>query len=105
MEKWSTCGIITSHLLRIKSLIFRHDNAVLILVIGCLFSIYLLGVFWVVECFNKKWLHNHQLEFYSKEEDIKDVRFPWLVRPSMIGSSVCTVSVVFPSIARMGQAH
>jgi hypothetical protein len=34
MEKMSTCGIITSYLLRIKSLIFAHDDAVLILVLG-----------------------------------------------------------------------
>jgi hypothetical protein len=29
----------------------------------------LLRVFWEVECFNQKWLHHHQLESYSKEEE------------------------------------
>jgi hypothetical protein len=28
-----------------------------------------LGVFWVVECFNEKWLHHHQLESYSKDSN------------------------------------
>jgi hypothetical protein len=30
-------------------------------------AVFFLGVFWVVECFNEKWLHYHQLESYSKK--------------------------------------
>jgi hypothetical protein len=32
-------------------------------------AIFFFGVFWVVECFNEKWLHHHQLESYSKDKD------------------------------------
>jgi hypothetical protein len=46
-----------------------HPNAYnLAVAIRCNIPVF-TGVFWEIKCFNQKWLHHHQLESYSKEEE------------------------------------